>query len=485
MNNLHEVERWGTFELALDCTHKEGVTIEDYPLGNALFRKGSRKIAAGFFRDINGVTRVRFMPDEEGEWHYELYGGFIDTIMGQSNGRIHCTAPGPNNHGPVDVGGSKQDFCYADGTAFFPFGTTCLQGYAGDQAEQTLSALTGSPFNKVRFSMSSGGNSTDFASLEQMILQLMKLGIEVDLLLNLGNGESDEAFSNLFSQTIARLAAYRNVWWSLPTEGDCYRFNKDEVLRLVQQNDPYGHLLTVHSSDPLFNFGHKAITHVSLQCSDPSQLTYFAGLHHKPIIVEECGCEGDWPTLWGSLPGEEVVNRMWASACRKGFASYGEKYMRDGVGTWQTHGGALIGSAVPRIAFLRSILEDAPAGLRFMPEYYDAATIGRDGEYYLQFYGIHRFPSKQLLLPDGSYEVDIIDTWNMTINTLPGTYKGDVIVTLPSLMYHALRVRRLDKQPFSQERTSNIPFLIRSAEADDNFIRKAEKPGGRNGGEAQ
>jgi hypothetical protein len=48
-------------------------------------------------------------------------------------------------------------------------------------------------------------------------------------------------------------------------------------------------------------------------------------------------------------------------------------------------------------------------------------------------------------MPEGfTYAVDIIDTWNMTITRLEGTYSGTFRVTLPALPYMALRIVRND-----------------------------------------
>ena len=68
------------------------------------------------FDDGNDLWRVRFSPDVEGEWAFTTNSG--------KSGAFQCVAPEPGNHGPVQVHDTWH-FRYADGTPYYPFGTTC------------------------------------------------------------------------------------------------------------------------------------------------------------------------------------------------------------------------------------------------------------------------------------------------------------------------------------------------------------------------
>jgi hypothetical protein len=458
MEHIHQVECWGIFELTLPP--RVGVVggkfekeLEGELQVKVMFTKGSRVREASAFIDSSGGHRVRFMPDEQGEWVYEIISGFRDSDNGASSGRICCTAPREGNLGPVGVI-SEKDFCYADGTPYYPFGTTCLTGFRRDQMELTLASIAKASFNKVRISLDSCFD--DFTVLEEVLVRLIGLGVEAELLLDCGAGERQAAA--FVQQTVTRLAAYRNIWWSLLIRGEqaAVEFNKLELLRILEDRDPYHHLVTIHSSNPQSDYGHRSLTHVSLQGMDPSQVSYYARLYRKPILMEECGCEGDAPTLWGSLPGEEMINRIWESICRGGYAGHGEMFLQPDGHSWHHDGGSLQGLAVPRITFLRSILEEAPPGLRYMPIFYDAATIGCEGEYYLQYFGIHRFPSRQLQLPEGRYTVEIIDVWNMTVSAVPGVFEQNMTVKLPTLPFYALRIRRWSEQEMKYKRKYDL-----------------------------
>lgn len=40
------------------------------------------------------------------------------------------------------------------------------------------------------------------------------------------------------------------------------------------------------------------------------------------------------------------------------------------------------------------------------------------------------------------YHVDVIDTWNMTVKRLPGTYEGAFLIDLPGIPYMAVRLTK-------------------------------------------
>lgn len=495
MDIHQQVEQWGVFELGLSDAAKESA---GKPV-KAIFTNGRRVREAYAFEDGSGAGRIRFMPDEVGVWEYEIAGSSADQPVHQ--GRIECTAPHPGNHGPVRIV-SDKDFAYADGTPFIPFGTTSLKWYDGEAFEETIAALASSPFNKVR--MAAGPADSDMEKLEAAIRRLMELGIEADLLLDCREGGAEA--ERFLAEAVARLAAFRNVWWSLVLPEELDPPGRQERLRrllpLLQERDPYRHPLTVQSSDPMSDFSFHPITHVSLRAGDPSQVSHYAGMHGKPVLVEECGCEGNAPSLWGSLPPEELVNRIWNAVCRGGYAAHGEMFTRSGGASWHSHGGSLTGEAAPRLAFLRGILEEAPLGLRFMPAYYDAATIGLEGEYYLQYHGIHRFSTKQLRVPEGRYAADLIDVWNMQITPFSEEFVGsEVFVALPERTNLALRIRRVDSplqqapRRYDTARITDPPLLadrlqgqadrqntISPDEENENFISERERANKNRGG---
>ena len=82
-----------------------------------------------------------------------------------------------------------------------------------------------------------------------------------------------------------------------------------------------------------------------------------------------------------------------------------------------------------------------------MTPYHDTWQVvwaGKEGYYYLMYFGINQPYFKEINLPESDkFEVEIIDTWEMTITPLPGEYSGKCRIELPAKQYIALRIRRL------------------------------------------
>ncbi|ONK09646.1 DUF5605 domain-containing protein [Streptomyces sp. MP131-18] len=391
-----EVERWGVLELPLP-----GPPPGPGPGPEVVFVHGGRRFTAAGFTDDSGRRVARFMPDEEGVWHYRAAG---------TEGTFVCTPAGPANHGPVRVRGLR--FHHADGLPFHPLGTTVAQ-----VTRPTLRALAAGPFNRVRLRCPAG---VPLIRLERQVRGLLALGIEAEVPLH----------GRDIAGTVARLAAFRNVWWCAPRD--------PELQATILEFDHGRHPLTVHGS-PETDFGAPWITHASVRHEEPRAVAGLVADLRKPVILDDCGAEGDAQTPRLSLPAPELVSRIWEGVCQGGYATHGESY---GSRPWRTHGGTPHGEAPARIAFLREILADAPPGLRHNPAYYDASTVEVPGEYCLTYLGPHRYPARHFRMGEGTWRIEVIDVWNMTVGA-PVTVRADRFdVELPALPYHAVRIRR-------------------------------------------
>lgn len=291
MTACETVERWGTFELTLNGP-SEGNPYQDVTFG-ADFRHGHRVVRADGFYDGDGVHRVRFMPDREGPWTYTTRSSA--PALDGSEGGFTCTPAGPGNHGPVRVAGPRT-FRYADGTPYLPFGTTCYHWThdEDDKAEeQTLRTLAASPFNKVRMCLlptrdmnpprlvfpgvtpgPPGPGHLDrtrfdpafLDRFERRVRDLRDLGVEADVIIlhpyDKGHWGVDDMSRDedlfLVRHVVARLAAYRNVWWSIANE---YDFNTaksvedwDRIGQYVQRSDPYQHLRSIHNGTRMYEY---------------------------------------------------------------------------------------------------------------------------------------------------------------------------------------------------------------------------------------
>ena len=145
-----DIEKWGVFE-AVFPGPDDGNPFVDVVL-DADFALGVRLVSAPGFYDGEGIYRIRFMPDTEGEWTFRTRSNA--PALNALSGKFRCGAPGGDNHGPVRVR-DRFHFAYADGKPYFPFGTT---SYAWthqplDMQRQTLETMHKSGFNKLRMAV--------------------------------------------------------------------------------------------------------------------------------------------------------------------------------------------------------------------------------------------------------------------------------------------------------------------------------------------
>ncbi|MET0489374.1 MAG: DUF5060 domain-containing protein, partial [Acidimicrobiales bacterium] len=402
------VDLWDLVELSYDGP-SDGNPFVEVELG-AAFTCGATTLEVDGFYDGAGIFRIRFMPTEEGVWTYRTASNRSE--LDGHEGAITCGPPAEGAHGPVGVVDTFH-FAHADGTPFAPIGTTA---YAWTHQppgvrRRTFDTLRDAPFNKLRmcvfpksyvhneaepagypFPLVRAGSSsgepnllarsdwvfdTDrfdpafFCDLDECVRLLASLGIEADIILfhpydRWGFADlSPDVDGRYLRYVIARLAAFRNVWWSLANEYDLVTTKTTEdwerFIRIVAQRDPYGHLRSIHNCFRFYDHSSALLTHVSAQHDDPRRSVLWREKYGKPVVVDECGYEGDVPEPWGNLPAGEMLDRCWTAVAHGAYVTHGETYVGDHI--WWSHGGSLRGESVERIGFLRRILEAAPSGL--------------------------------------------------------------------------------------------------------------------------
>ncbi|WDR06010.1 DUF5060 domain-containing protein [Devosia rhodophyticola] len=404
---------WGLFEITLDGP-TSGNPYLDVELA-ARFSLGDRVVNVPGFYDGEGIYRIRFLPDQIGEWRYNTTSNAAK--LDDVSGTVEVGPAQAGNHGPVRADGLH--FRHADGTRFINIGTTAyvwnLQGDALE--EQTLATLANAPFTKIRmcvfpkhyrynqneperypFAMLKQGSSNwpakiedagwafdfdrpdpaYFHHLEKRIGQLAEIGVQADLIVlhpydrwgfSRMAAEQDDRYLRYL---VARLAAFPNVWWSMANEYD-FMANKtlddwNRMIEVVAKADPFGHLLSIHNGFAPFDYTHPRITHVSIQRQDTARALQWRQMYNKPISDDECSYEGDISEDWGNIGGQEMVHRFWAGTVNGGYVTHGETYNNDTETIWWAKGGKLVGQSPKRIAFLRRILEEGPdKGLEPMP----------------------------------------------------------------------------------------------------------------------
>ncbi len=461
-------EQWGRFELVLNGP-SHGNPFVGIQL-SATFEQGDKRIEVPGFYDGAGVYRVRFSPDTEGLWTYATRSN-AEELHGHT-GELHVDAASDGNHGPVRVA-HQYHFAYADGTPYKPIGTTCYAWTSQPTAlqEQTLRTLAKSPFNKVRMCVFpkrytwnendpelyafegtppnhwdfSRYNPAFFHHLERRIDQLAELGIQADLILlhPYDQGRwgfdrmSDEADDRYLRYIVSRLASFRNVWWSLANEWDFMEHKQesdwDRMIDVVTKADPFNRLTGIHNGYLLYNHNNPKLTHASIQngsaAEDAARAVLYRDAYRKPIVLDEVKYEGDIPLRWGNLTAEEMVHRFWQGTIAGTYVTHGECYLCDDDVLWWAKGGELKGESPARIAFLKQVLEDAPAtGIDPIDKWQHTNVAGKPAEYYLIYFGRQTPAEWEFVLPrhelkDGmKFSVDILDTWNMNVTPVDGEF---------------------------------------------------------------
>ncbi|HSS98906.1 MAG TPA: DUF4038 domain-containing protein, partial [Terriglobales bacterium] len=313
-----------------------------------------------------------------------------------------------------------------------------------------------------------------FAHYEARLKDLQTLGIEADIILfhpydKWGFSKMDEEHDKLYLRyVVARFAAFRNVWWTMANEFDLFRPEKNwETLgKFLAANDPYGHPRGIHNCClGFYDNSQSWIDHVILQditsqrlpvtTGEAGKIALDARKIGKPVVVDEYGYEGNNGQAWGNLGPREEVEIHWALTMAGAYGSHGETYINPGHLLWWAVGGDLVGESPARLGFLKQIMMEAPfTEMEPAPDIVKngddtVTTLAKRGSYYLihfaqkknapdsniGFFGPatpskplpvppftdHTFkpqPMPEFALGEGTFKVDMIDTWNMKVYPL-------------------------------------------------------------------
>jgi hypothetical protein len=476
-----KVEQWDRFELMLRHV-SSGNSFKDVSLSATFSGKDTSFVVAGFY-DGKNTFKIRFMPQQIGVWNYltssntpdlDKKQGRFECIKATGNNHGMVRVSNMYNFKYAD-GKPYYPFgttAYAwihmkEGVQELTLNTLKNSGfnkvrmcvlpknYAMVKQEPEIY-----PFLTTEAKRDPQGKETKawdfdqfnpefFQHLEKRIDDLSTLGVEADLIIFHPYDKGRWGFDSLpmdvniryVKYLTARLSSFRNVWWSVANEWDLVKAKThddwDLLSKTVVQSDPYRHLCSIHGSTAkYYEYWKPEFTHVSIQ--DEAPVENFGGAailrnaYYKPIIYDEVGYEGNLPQRWGRHSGEQMLYLVWMGVIAGTYVTHGETYMskneQDTI--FWADGGALKGTSWQRIAFLRKIVEECPNPLQL-------ADIGRDHRtstagkgYYLVYFGkemndwwLFNLPVKnagyEKPKPGTRFKVEIIDTWNMTIETSP------------------------------------------------------------------
>ena len=165
-----------------------------------------------------------------------------------------------------------------------------------------------------------------------------------------------------------------------------------------------------------------------------------------------------------------MVTRFWLGFASGGYVGHGETYLNDEERLWWSKGGELIGESPARIAFLRQIIEQAPGSLlplkttdaappaaaqELFAQPESVRTLIPEGswnveaggyyktDYFLLYFGMHQPRQRNFNLPEGRFQIDLIDTWNMTIRRVAEQAQGKISIDMPTQKYMAVRIQKI------------------------------------------
>lgn len=465
---------------------------------------GAERVVPGFW-DGGTTYRARFAPDLEGAWTWESESD--EAALSGATGEFEVVRGG--DHGPVRVA-HRFHFAHADGTPFRPVGTTAYNWLHQDEPlfSSTVDAIAEAGFNKFRFMVfPQGGGYIEhipelmpfektngrwdvtkpvpafFQRLDRAVEVLGDRGIQADVLIynaydrgQFGLNELTEEEDAVYLRyLVARLAAYPHVWWSLCNEFDQLERPAerwDRTGALLADIDPYDHLRSIHNWIELHDNNQPWITHASIQngsaTTEFGRANLYRDVYGKPVVLDEIKYEGDIPDRWGHLDAEQLVHQFWITTVAGCYASHGESFVTESGSLHMVEGGSLRGDSPARLAFLRRILEEVDGpGLDPIDKWDDPAYVaGIPRRLYVQYLGNSAPATWAFRLPIGvpgeipepgdRFEVDVIDTWNMTVTpvgrvfTLDDVQRNDAYdrasapVELPEGEAIALRITRVE-----------------------------------------
>ena len=268
------VPKWGVFEAAFTSAR----TLEN-PLQDVALRvtftapSGSSRSVDGFW-DGGATWRVRFSPDEIGEWRYRTTATPADSDLNAGSGSFRVSAARGSSrferHGPVRVSGNRRFLEHADGTPFFWLADTGWnaallstpeewQDYAKERARQRFTAVqwvttqwraspTGDRLNELPYTGSEriAVNPSFFQRLDGKVAELNRAGLlSVPVLLwaigggsnptiNPGYSLPDDQAVRLARYMVARWQAH-DVVWILPGDGDYRGARAGKWTRIGQE----------------------------------------------------------------------------------------------------------------------------------------------------------------------------------------------------------------------------------------------------------
>ncbi len=287
-----EARRWEVHEFSLQGRAHVANPYRDAALVGEFISPSGRTNVLDGFHDGGDRWRLRFAPDEIGDWRYQLRGEGVEILQ---RGTLRCTAPHRSGFTHIHPQ-NPYAFARSDGTPFLPMGDTCYGLFDDSPITpelrfEYLRIRRSQRFNFVRMSVGHsearagtnhlywawGGtpqnpdlerfNPGFFRAFDQLVFQLRDAGLNFELiLLNFYRRPFTE--TNLWTTArerqwlrylVARYGAFDHLFlWTLANEYETHPDGKyrldyptdvnwaKSTARYLKSIDVHRHLVTVH-----------------------------------------------------------------------------------------------------------------------------------------------------------------------------------------------------------------------------------------------
>ncbi len=448
------VKKWDLWELSFSNPRNYANPFQDVSLlGEFTHAASGRKMRIYGFYDGDNIWRLRFMPDEVGEWRYEIY--FSDSSAKRYRGSFKCVAS--NIKGPLRVNPRNPLwFSYADGTPFYLFAAELdVHTLPPDVLEKTLDFLQKYHFNAIMGPHVGGPGGLPWQEINGKIdfsrydLSFWRRLDEVLLALKRRNmflfpfsifGGTNEVpkmppsqYENFIRYWTARWSGFYNATFQPTSEWE-EGFSSEEVLRileLIKKHDPWKRLLSIHSWDyskrnpqiyksPFYDY-------FTLQdkLTDWNYAKYIEDLEEirecapKPIFAQECLWEGNIYQKEAGLDVDNMRRAAWTIALNGGHIGYGDEVSPPrqwgGEETFSVYGLKVkpLGLLYPYLKFLYETMTSIPWWeMEPAPKFVKGKNAScLKGDKVVVVY-LPEGKDIQLNLPSGKYKVTCLDPVN-------------------------------------------------------------------------
>ncbi|HLE21079.1 MAG TPA: DUF4038 domain-containing protein [Vicinamibacteria bacterium] len=394
------VKRYGQYEVVLRTTNPRSSPYTDVAL-SATFSGPTQTITVRGFWDGGELYKIRMLPTQAGTWHWsttsndpELHGrgGSLECVESSEKGYVRISRERPHSFewaadgGPFFLMGDTlwhmyYNLRFSDGSFQSVIDDRARQhfNYAHGVVHDALANEGGSIYSRQNPDLEIFDvdtlNPAYFHWLDEKIDYMNAKGMIAGLFFSWGDGHYQEyqrsdQYERFMRYMVARYGS-KNVVWIIVGEFEEGGEPLDrwrDYMRTVQESDPYGHPISLHTTSTTNAFGNDPqLSFIGQQLfGSPEELRQRVADSRrfgKPVVNLEYGYEGDPRHHGNNQPPDDVRRDHYALALAGGHGVYGNN--TPGYSTYHRVGDFRLSSTDTPGAQYLSILYEFFTGLHF------------------------------------------------------------------------------------------------------------------------